>query len=132
MICRVGHKHACAAVTITEMVVASALLAAAVMPILKAMNVAQATSRKVEVKTCSLTLAQAKLAQCRARAAHDYNTSLAESHTVISGSYLVTVTDDGDATCKTVAVCVGFDENNNGSLDADEVSVTLNSAIAKR
>ena len=119
-------------VTLTEMVVASALLMTGIVPILRALNVAQATSRQIEQKTCSLTLAQAEIATCRSRAASDYASSLAVSNAVLTGSYLSTVTDDGDAACKTIVISTGFDRDGNGTLASSEILVTLSTRIAKR
>jgi hypothetical protein len=46
--------------------------------------------------------------------------------------YLCSVSDDEHATCKTMSVSVGYDLNENGSLAADEVLVTLTTLVAKR
>ncbi len=118
-------------VTLTEMVVASALLMASIAPIVRSMTVAQATTRKVEIKSRSLTLAQGRLAFCRAQVSSDYNTSLAVSNDDCGHDYLCTITDDLDSTCRTVVVTVGLDQDGSGSLSADEESVTLSTLIAK-
>lgn len=118
-------------VTLTEMVVASALLMASIAPILRSMTVAQATTRKIEVKTQSLFLAQKWIAVCRAQASQDYESSLAQSSYDCGNDYRCTITDDEDSSCRTIEVSVGLDQNDNHSLDASEVSVTLSTLIAE-
>ena len=67
---RSGHVRR--GVTLTEVVVGSALLAIAVVPLLRALTIAQSTSATIERKTQCLILAQAKLEELRARSIHYY------------------------------------------------------------
>ena len=119
-------------VTVVEVVVASSLLLVALVPILKAMTAAQVTSRLVERRTRSVALAQGKLNEIQSSAIYDFSSNHDETDTVLEGLYLCHVSDDEDATLKTVSVSVGYDSNENGSLAADEVLVTLTTLIAKR
>ena len=121
-----------AGLTLTEVIVASALLAVAIVPILKALAIAQVTGRIVERKTHSLMLAQGKLDEIRAQSVYHYGDSLAESSTSLSGAYLCTVSDDQDPDLRTVSVSVGYDANGDTSLGSDEILVTLMSYVAKR
>jgi prepilin-type N-terminal cleavage/methylation domain-containing protein len=121
--------------TLIEVVIAAALLAIVLVPILRSLTIAHASTVKVEHKSRSLILAQAKLEEIRARSIYDYTNggnSFAESDTVLDGSYLCNVTDDADDRLKTIAVSVGFDTNSNGSLSGDEVNITLTTLIARR
>ncbi|NQV33873.1 MAG: hypothetical protein HQ515_14360 [Phycisphaeraceae bacterium] len=121
-----------AGLSIVEVVVAASLLVVAVVPILKALTVAQVTGRLMGRKTQSLVLAQAKISDVQARVLYDFSSNNDETATSLGGSYLCNVSDNEDATLKTVSVSVGFDLNANGSLTADEVLVTLTTLIAKR
>ena len=121
-----------AGVTIVEVVVASSLLLIALVPILKAMTSAQVTSRVVERNTRSVALAQGKLNEIQARTIYGFSANYDETGTALEGLYLCNVSDDEHASLKTVSVSVGYDGNENGSLAADEVLVTLTTLIAKR
>lgn len=118
-------------VTFTEIVVASALLMASIAPILRSMSIAQITTRKIETKSCSLVLAQGRIASCRAQAVQDYEVSLAVSNDDCGNGYLCTITDDQDSNCRTIMVSVGLDHDENDSLSSDEISVRLSTLIAK-
>jgi type II secretory pathway pseudopilin PulG len=119
--------------TITEVVVASALLIIAIVPILQAMTRAQATRTDIERKTCSLTLAQAKLDEIRARSIYHYTDSFFETSVSLGGSYLCNVVDISDGSnIRIIRVSVGYDEDNNSVLGNDEVEITLTTLVAKR
>jgi len=125
-----------AGLTIIEVVIASTLLIVALVPILKSLTVAQATSTKIEHKTRSLILAQAKLDEIKARSIYDYTNggdSFAESNTHLGGSYRCNVTDNsGDDFLKPVSVSVGYDTNGDNALSSGEVQVTLTTLLARR
>ncbi len=119
--------------TLTEVVVASALLIIAIVPILKALTSAHVTTTIIERKTRSLTLAQAKLDEIRARSIYNYSSTFTESSTSLGGSYLGSVVDTTvSSNLRTIEVSVGYDLNNNNELEADEVEVTLATLIARR
>jgi len=121
--------------TLTEVVVASALLIIAMVPILKALTSAHVTSTIIERRTRSLTLAQAKLDDIRARSIYHWGlpTSFRERNTSLDGSYLCTVIDiPTSPNLRQIAVAVGYDQNGNSVLDVDEVEVTLATLVAKR
>lgn len=121
-----------AGVTLTEVVVASGLLVITIVPILEALSGATLTSTKIERKTRSLALAQAKLEEIRARSIYHYGDSFQESSSLLEGSYLCTVTDDGHLSLRLVTVSVGYDANLDGSLSGSEVDVTLKTYVARR
>jgi Tfp pilus assembly protein PilV len=122
-----------AGLSIIEVVIASALLIVALVPILKGLTVAHASTTKIEHKTRSLILAQAKLDEIKARSIYDYTNggaSFAENNTSLGGSYLCKVTDDSGDPLKTISVSAGYDTNGNNKLDEDEV--TLTTLLARR
>lgn len=124
-----------AGLSIIEVVMASVLLIIAMIPILKSLTVAHADSARIEHKSRSLLLAQAKLDEIKARSIYDYTnsgSSFAESDTVLDGSYLCDVTDDSGDPLKTITVSVGFDSDGNSALSSDEVDITLVTLLARR
>jgi len=121
-----------AGTTLTEVIVASALLLVAIVPILKSLTTAQATSRIVEWRTRSLMLAQGRLDEIRARAIHYYDQSFDASSVSLDGSYLGKVEDDEGTNLRCISVSVGFDRDGDGSLDEEEVEVTLTTQMARR
>jgi len=124
-----------AGLSIIEVVVASTLLIVAIVPILKGLTIAHATSTKIEHKTRSCILAQAKIDDIKARSIYDYDNggaSFAESNTSLDGSYLCNVTDDSADPLKTILVSVGYDANGDSSLGSDEVKITLTTLLARR
>jgi len=119
--------------TLTEVIVASALLIVAVVPILKALTSAQVTTRIIEQKTRSLILAQAKLDDIKARSIYNYAGSFVEDNTALDGGYLCQVVDSAKGTdLRQIVVSVGYDLNGNGSLQSEEVHVTLSTLLARR
>ena len=122
--------------TLTEVVVASALLILAITPILRALTGAHlGTTTIIEHKTRSLTLAQAKLDEIKARSIYDYTnggSTFAESNTSLDGSYLCNVADDSGDPLKTITVSVGYDRNGDSTLAAGEIKVTLTTLLARR
>jgi type II secretory pathway pseudopilin PulG len=126
-------SHAQAGFTLTEVVVASALLIIAIVPILKALTGAHVTSTIIERKTRSLTLVQAKLDEIRARSIYNYSSNFVETSTSLDGPYLCSVVDTTvSSNLRTIEISVGYDLNNNNELEADEVEVTLATLVARR
>jgi hypothetical protein len=119
--------------TLTEVVVASALLIIAIVPILKALTSAHVTAAIIERRTRSLTLAQAKLDDIKARSVYNYGGSFTENNTSLDGPYLCNVQDTGAGTdLRTITVSVGYDLNGNVGLESGEVEVTLATLLARR
>jgi hypothetical protein len=126
-----------AGLTIIEVVIAAALLAVALIPILKCLTVTHADAIKIEHKSRSLLLAQAKLNEIKARSIYNYTNSgnplgFAEDSNFPDGSYLCRVTDNLGNPLKTITVSVGFDLDNDHNLDDDEINITLATLIARR
>ena len=126
------HEPRTAGFTLTEVVVASALLIVAIVPILKALTSAHLSSTIIEHKTRSLTLAQAKLDEIRARSIYSFSDSFTENDTSLDGSYLCDVVDDSGDPLRMITVSVGYDLNGDSALTSDEIKVTLATLIARR
>jgi Tfp pilus assembly protein PilV len=118
--------------SIIEVVTASVLLIVAMVPILRSLTKAHMYSVEVVTKTQSLILAQKKLDEIKASSVYHYSDSFTASDTVLTGSYLCDVTDDGDSTLRTVTVSAGFDQDGDSALSSGEYEVTLATKIAKR
>jgi prepilin-type N-terminal cleavage/methylation domain-containing protein len=120
--------------TLTEVVVASALLVVAMVPILKGLATAHLSTAIIEHKSRSLILAQAKLDEIKARSIYHYSSSYTTTNPLPLGdSYLCSVSDSGSGdNLRTITVSVGFDVNGNGSLGSDEIGVTLSTKLARR
>ena len=119
--------------TLTEVVIASALLIAAMVPILKAFTAANLSTAIIEHKTRSLMLAQAKLDEIKARSIYSYSSSYTEDNTSLDGSYLCNVSDTGSGSdLRTVTISVGYDVNGDSTLASDEIEVELSTRLARR
>jgi Tfp pilus assembly protein PilV len=119
--------------TLTEVVMASALLIAAIVPILKALTGANLTSNIVEYRTRSLSLAQSKLDEIKARSIYSYGSSFTETDTLLTNSYYCNVSDTGSGSdIRTITVSVGYDKNKNSSLSSEEIQSTLQTKLSKR
>ena len=125
-------NHRANGITITEVVVASALMLFSIVPILHALTSSQATARLIERKTRCLTLAQAKLDEIRTQAGADFDESFGQTSAAMDGAYLCTVADEALTNIRTVAVSVGYDDNGDAALASGEILVTLKTQIARR
>ncbi|MBN1392529.1 MAG: hypothetical protein JW947_06980 [Sedimentisphaerales bacterium] len=128
-------KKRFAGLTLVEVVIASALLAAAMVPILRGLTIVHSSGAKIEHKSRSLLLAQAKLDEIKVRSIYNYTnggTSFAETGTSLDGPYRCNVTDDTGDPLKTITVSVGFDSDGSGGLSADEINITLATLLARR
>jgi type II secretory pathway pseudopilin PulG len=121
------------AFTLTEVVVASSILAFAMVPVLKGLTNAHMTAIFIENKTKSFSYAQSKLDEVKSRSIYSYASSMAETNTSLGDGYLCTVTDASvGSDLRNVSVSTGFDENTNSALDSDEIKVTLQTLLARR
>ncbi len=119
--------------TLTEVVVASAILIIAIVPILRALTIAHVSTTIIEHRTHSLILAQAKLDEIRARSIYHYSDSFTETNSSLDGPYLCNVDDSSiNSNLRTITVSVGYDLNGNSTLEADEIEITLATLVARR
>jgi len=121
-----------AAFTLTEVVVASALLITAIVPILKGLTSVHVNSIIIERKTRSLTLARAQLNEIKAWSIYTYSKDFNKTNESIDGSYLCTVKDSRGSNLRSIAVTVGYDTNGDNAVGGSEVQVTLETLIARR
>jgi hypothetical protein len=118
-------------VTLTETIVASSLLVLSLIPLLRALTVAQATDRVIARRSWSLMLAQAELDRIRAQSVYEYEHNFNAS-AALDGGYLCVVVDDQDPSLRTITVSVGLDGNGDHSLSSDETEVSLCTCLARR
>lgn len=123
--CRLG-------MTFTEVLMAAAILAFAMVPLLKAMTGNYLYSTRLERTSQSLLLAQNQLERLRAGALmDDFDSSWSESNKNLGSGYYGRITADSDSALRTVTVEVGFDADEDSHLDNHEVLITLRTKIAK-
>jgi hypothetical protein len=108
------------------------LLLIVLVPILKALTRAQVTGTIIERQTRSLMLAQSKLDDIKARSIYNFLSSFTENNTPLDGAYLCNVSDVSvNLFLKEITISVGYDQNGNSILGADETEVTLSTLVAK-
>lgn len=121
------------ALTLSEVVVAAALLLIALVPILKGLTQANLNSAIIERRTQSLCLAQAKLNKIQARSIYNFDSIASQNNEVLNGSYICNTTVSSvNSNLKAITVSIGPDINSNGSLDGGETEITLQTQIARR
>jgi Tfp pilus assembly protein PilV len=120
--------------TLTEVIIASALLLIAMVPILKALTSGHVTTVIIQRRSHSLMLAQAKLDEIRARSIYNYTSgSFTQSHLSLDGAYLCNIDDEPEnSNLRKISISVGYDQNSNNHLEGDEVEVTLATYFARR
>ena len=127
------NSHRFKGYTLTEVVMASALLLIVMVPILKALTSAHVTGIIIEHKTRSLIFARAKLDEIKARSVYHYDDSYTETDSSVDGSYLCNVSDSAvSADLRQITVSIGYDLNGNSVLDAGEIKATLATLLARR
>ena len=130
---KIPAKRKAEGFTLTEVIIATSLLIIAIVPILKALTGAHVTSAIIERRTRSLTLAQAKLDEIKARSIYNYSESFAETNYSLEGLFLCNVEDSSvNANLRQIKISVGEDLNGNSNLNNDEIEITLTTLIAKR
>lgn len=129
----IEHRVSRSGFTLAEVVVASLLMVVAMVPILKALTGAHRIDVKIERRTRSLQLAQARLENIRAESIYSYETNFNDPSSSMDGSYLCKVRDRSVAAdLRAISLSVGYDQNGNGILEVDEVEVDLNTLLARR
>jgi len=119
--------------TLIEVLMASMLLTIAMVPILKGLTSAHILDVKIERRMRSLTLAEAKLEDIKARSIYNYSTDFNDASSSLEGLYLCKVTDTAvSADLREILLSVGYDDDSNGQLGGKEVQVTLKTLLANR
>ena len=118
--------------TLTEVLVSLAILAAAMVPILKGLTQAHLTSRILEQQSISWMEAQSQIETLRAMSLAQWDQSWARSNLSLGSGYYCTISDSGPgADLRTVQVQAGFDEDGDSRLDTGEISADLSTLIAR-
>ena len=127
---RCGHKRG---FTLTEVLVASSVLALALIPILNALTRSGRMSIQLEEKSRSLMHAQSLLEELNARAVEEYDVSWAAADLAHGQGYYSSVSDVplGDS-LRRITVETGVDHNQNQHLDGGEVMVRFQFLISRR
>lgn len=129
---RVGPSTRLRGLTLTEVLVALMIMAAAMVPILKALTLAHHGSMRLERRSTSWLLAQSQLEELRARSVADWNASWTQGVRSLGAGYYGRVSDSGPMNdLRTVRVQTGFDVDGNHALDAGEVTADLSGLIAR-
>jgi len=119
-------------ISLTETILASAILASAMIPCIKALTSSHILTTTVERKTRSLVLARQQIEDIRAKAIYDYSKSYS-SNKAIENSYVCKVTDNQiSSNLRRIVVKIGFDADNNGTLSDAECLAMLETLIARR
>jgi len=119
--------------TLLEVVLASALLVAAAVPILNAATRAVTLAQEIDWRTRAAFLAQREMENVLAVAAENYSQDFARSSADLGDGYRVTVQQSLLTILKkTITIRVGRDKNGNAVLDDGEVLATLGTIVANR
>jgi len=128
---KIGNRSA--GFTLTEVVVASAILIIAIVPILRALTSAHVSTTIIEHRTHSLILAQAKLDEIRARSVYHYSDDFSEKDLSLDGSYLCNVKNQAKSSdLRNIEVEVGYDLDGDNKLGTTEIEVALATLVARR
>ncbi|MEN6386780.1 MAG: prepilin-type N-terminal cleavage/methylation domain-containing protein [Phycisphaerales bacterium] len=119
--------------TLPEVIVASTLLLLALVPILKAMAQINANTVLIERRTKSLSLAKMKINELQAKSIYNFNDVISENNQSLDDSYLCNISSQTiNTNLKAITVSVGMDKNQNGSLAANEIEISLKTQLARR
>jgi type II secretory pathway component PulJ len=113
------------AITLMEVLIASALLAVALVPIFQVLTRGMTLARDVQLRTTAAFLAEKEMETALATAVGDFGIDLTKSSEDLGDGYLVTVNGVDEKLRKTFSVQVGWDTDGDGTLDGDEVLVTF-------
>lgn len=122
-----------AGLTLTEVVIASAVMIVAMVPILKGLTTAHLGTVIIERKSKSLVLTGAKLDEIKARSIYNYSQSFAQTNLSLDGSYLCNITDEASGSnLRKITISTGYDLNDDDILETDEIEVTQATYLANR
>ena len=119
--------------TLSEVVVASALLIMAMVPILKGLTGAHLSTTIIERRSQCLILAKDKLDEVSIKSVYDYDNSFSESNSSLTGNYICNINDTSvSSNLRSISIEVGYDIDGSGTLSSGETSVELETYIARR
>jgi len=113
------------AITLMEVLIASALLAVALVPIFQVLTRGMTLARDIQLRTTAAFLAEKEVETALAAAAEDFGVDLEKSSEDLGDGYLVMIDGVEEGLRKTFSVQVGWDTDGDGTLDGDEVLVTF-------
>ncbi len=117
------------AVTLVEVLVASALLGVALVPVFDMVTRGLVLSQEVQRRSQAVLLAEREMEDALAKAARDFSLSLAKTNQPLGDGYLVTVTQVAGSRRKTLHVEVGRDVDASSTLSAGEVLAALSTLV---
>jgi len=119
--------------TLVEVLASMMLIAIALVPVVKALANAQVTGTRSQRATQALFYAERMMEDVRAELLETFNTDVTTLSGALPDNFVCVVsgTNDG-ALLKLVRVQVGYDEDRDGGLDAGEITVTLDTKVARK
>jgi len=121
------------AFTLPEVVVASALLVIAIVPILKALTQINLNSALIERRTKCLCLAKTQINELQAKSIKNFDDNFSQNNLSLENLYLCNISSQTvNSNLKAVTVSIGMDKNQNGSLAGDEIEISLQTQLARR
>jgi prepilin-type N-terminal cleavage/methylation domain-containing protein len=121
--------------TILEILCTIAILSIVMIPLMKMLPDAMVLDAQMERETRVAFLAQQKIEEVKNKAIYDFSQDYSESATAFpspDSDFKYTVSDDQGTAIKEIEVVVWYDKDGNGSVDADEEDIELNTKIAER
>ena len=119
--------------TLLEVVLASALLVAAAVPILNAATRAVTLAQEIDWRTRAAFLAQREMENVLAVAAENYGQDFTRNSADLGDRYRVTVQQSVLTVLKKrISVRVGRDKNGNAILDDSEVLATMGTIVVDK
>ena len=116
-----------------EVLAAVLILAVVIVPVLKYQADSLTTNRQIEHQITSALLAEAEMEKIKTALYGAFETDVTVWPSELTENYFVQrqVTEQSE-TLKVVEVSVGYDSNNNETLGADEILISLASKIVAR
>lgn len=116
--------------TLMELLLAAALLAACVVPVVEGTTHALDLAFQIEMRTRATLLAQQEMEAAMAIAAENFSRNLRKDSEDLGDGFRVKVRQNVLDLKKTVTVKVGRDTNGNALLDDEEVLVAFKTRVA--
>ena len=121
------------AFTLVEVMASVLILSGAIVTIVMYAADGLATSLDIERRVKSTLLAETEMEKIKNTLRKSFDTDFTVWPSSLGSNYLVNRTaTDVNTTLKIIEVSVGYDEDNNGSLAAGEIMVTLTTQNAER
>ena len=126
--------------TLIEVLASVALIAAAIIPIARALTQSLVISTKEERLTKVIFLAERKTEELKNKILYDFDTDRDQGATAFTDSgyseykYIVDdeVIENEDSRLKQIQVQVWHDEDDDSTIDSNEESITLDTKVAER